>query len=66
MPTLRNDRTANQQRRLRVVHAPYIRQNAYQPRLLEELRLLAIDAIGVKRTAHPLVRQLLSWRCDVL
>lgn len=66
MPALPADQTAARERRLRVVHAPYVAQNAYQPRLLEELRRLGIETIGARRTAHPLLRQLLSWRCDVL
>jgi glycosyltransferase involved in cell wall biosynthesis len=66
VPAHPDDRTRASERRLRVVHAPYIGQNAYQPRLLEELGRVGIDAIGAKRTAHPFVRQLFSWRCDVL
>lgn len=62
----RDDHAPTDERRLRVVHAPFVHQNAYQPRLLEELGRLGVDAIGAKRTANPLLRQLLSWRCDVL
>lgn len=66
MPSRRQTRPETNGARLRVVHTPYVGQNAYQPRLLEELRHLGIDATGAKRTAHPLARQLVSWRCDVL
>ncbi len=44
-------------RPLRVVHTPFIAQNAYQPRLLEELRKLGIDARGAKRSNLPLLRR---------
>jgi len=44
-------------RPLRVVHTPFIAQNAYQPRLLEELRNLGIDARGAKRSILPLLRR---------
>ena len=44
-------------RPLRVVHTPFIARNAYQPRLLEELRKLGIDARGAKRSNLPLLRR---------
>lgn len=49
-------------RPLRVVHTPFIAQNAYQPRLLEELRNLGIDARGAKRSNL----LLLHGRADVV
>jgi glycosyltransferase involved in cell wall biosynthesis len=52
--------------RPRVVHLPFEEGNPYQPRLLEELGKLGIDAIGRRMPRNLMHRTVREWNADTL
>jgi len=51
---------------IRAVHLPFDAQNPYQSNLIRGLAAAGVDAWGHRVSFHPAVRQLTSWRADLV